>query len=198
MSGKACEREGEWMRPVRFFLGGPSQSGKSTAARRICEALGLLHIDLDKDPEVMAIKRRFSGAARSAPLRVRCLERIAASQTHSLSEGSPLRPCDTMQLARHDARFVSAFCGYPAVAAAEKLRHLEKGGLQNADHLQALSGADRLARIEKYITGSQALRQQCAEYGIAFFDLSDLATLDQGQTAILAFFEAQLRQLTTP
>ncbi len=176
------------VKPVRLFIGGPSQSGKSTTAQLICEQLGVEHVNLDRDATIIQIKKDFQGSERSQPLKSRCKSLLDDLKVPSVVEGSPLTPHDTAAIMRRDARFVSAFCGYPDIEPQEKLSQLEKAGFPQARHLRESTVEDRLERIKKYIRASQSFQRQCAECDVAFFDYSDLTNLDQSQQNMVHYF----------
>lgn len=184
------------MTAFKLFIGGPSQSGKSTTAQMVCDTLRCVHLNLDRDSEIIRIKQDLVGSARSQPLKRRCRELISQVSESSVIEGSPLNPEDILEISNEDNQFIGAFCGYPTVAPEKKLEQLEASGFRNAEHLRRCSEEDRLARIKKYIRASRILRDQCGDIGLPFFDYSDLSKLSLKQSDMVQYFQNKITDVS--
>jgi len=177
------------MAVFKLFIGGPSQSGKTTCAKLVRDHTGFDHVNLDKDREILEIKKKFPFQAkrklqqeeRSERLRSRALEIIKNLKVNSVIEGSRFKPDDMEMITKGEPYFFSAFCAYPNADALQKLEAIEASGFKDASHLRRLSEQDRVIRIRNYIKTSQKIEASCLELGIPFFDFSDMTTISLQQ-----------------
>lgn len=160
------------MRKVLIYIGGPSQSGKSTLARSISKATNLKHIDLDKCEEIISLQTLQDNSEKWEKLKRVAADCIRDLADHSVIEGSQLWPEDIVKQNLNSELCTSLFLGYPNIGASKKLCELEAGGFDNATHISDLAPADRLTKIEKYICDSRRMQKSTNDNEAKFVDFS--------------------------
>ena len=169
------------MAAFRIFLGGPSQSGKTTTAARLACKLGFVHICLDKDPALRTVMHGPPIENKHAHLRRRVFEIVDHARRDSIIEGSQVTPEEITAHLDGDPTALCAFCGYPHANLVERLRSLRDAGFPNAAHLRRRSHPERLARLRKYRDTGRRVEKMCKDLGLIFGDFSDLDTRDADQ-----------------
>ena len=186
------------MKAFRIFLGGPSQSGKTTIAERLAQQMGFVHICLDKDPALRAAMHGPPIENKHAHLRRRVFEIVDHARRDSIIEGSQVTPEEITAHLDGDPHALCVFCGYPRANLVEKLRSLRESGFPNAAHLRRRSHVERLARLRKYRDTARRVEDLCERLGLIFGDFSNLATRDADQEAFMRRIKARVAQQRAP
>ena len=180
------------MTAFRIFLGGPSQSGKTTTAARLARKMDFVHICLDKDPALRTVMHGPPIENKHAHLRRRVFEIVDHARRDCIIEGSQVTPEEITAHLDGDPTALCVFCGYPRANLVEKLRSLRDADFPNAAHLRRRTHLERLARLQKYRDTGRRVEKMCEELGLIFGDFSDLDRRDADQEVFMTLIADQV------
>ncbi len=167
-----------------YLIGGASRSGKSLLAQRFvreravpCLSLDYLTTMFQVGAPVLGIHHDLLTIDKANllwPLLWPLLDNIVEEEPNYVVEGDALLPGHVRAFMDAYPQAVHAcFLGYPHVDRQRKLRETRTHTDAPNNWVRHLSDAELLAKIDETALFSQYLLQECAEYDIVFFDLSD-------------------------
>lgn len=177
---------------TKIFVGGPSQSGKSTLSHMIANATGLDHIDVDRDKIIIWL-RRFQRTKIGKWLTLhRTLQILKKRAGPCVIDAPFIGP----QWLRHrmdpDPQILVMFIGYPNTNVAEKMTLIRDNDFKYARHLKKCSVDEFEATIQYNKSLSETFQKQCKELEIAHFDVSDVSNLSATQSEIVSWVVGEL------
>ena len=165
-----------------YILGGASRSGKTLLARRAVSEKQIPYFPLDSlfyalvhgAPE-LALKYRQSFTERPEklwPVSSKILEFFSQEERDFLIEGDSLLPSQIHQLVSQGIQLKSCFLGYQGLTKEEKLVLVRTHHQGDIDWTRGIPDEKLLLDIEDMIKFSKYLNEECAKYGVAYFDVS--------------------------
>jgi 2-phosphoglycerate kinase len=164
-----------------IFIGGPSQSGKSTLSEKLAEQFGAVWYDLDLDPWVRFLLKHSPARFSLRLVQLRCCYIIATTKGFCIIDCPYLSPDAITRLARHRTDLIPVFLGYPDADIAKLMAHLASLDFKNAAHLKKLDDPRLERALMRYRAICQRQQKRCAALDIPYFDMSDLDQLTQAQ-----------------
>ena len=164
-----------------IFIGGPSQSGKSTLSAKLAEQSGAAWHDLDLDPWVRFLLKHSPARFALRMVQLRCLYITSKAQGFCIIDCPYLSPDTLARLARHRTDLMPVFLGYPDADIAKLMAHLASLDFKNANHLKKLDGPRLERALMRYRDICQRQQKRCAALDIQYFDFSDMDQLTQVQ-----------------
>ena len=179
----------------RLYIGGVSQSGKTTVSARLADLLDLPHVDIDLDPVITLIRTRRRFWRRRKFLQWRSRMILARTRGPGIIDCPYLPPLTVVRPRFGLAPEQIAYFGYPEIEIDAKIAQLEADGFCNANHLSQLD-PDALRRMLIYFRHlARRDRDQCARLGLVFYDMSDPEARDTVQARALDEICALLAQV---
>ena len=159
----------------RILIGGPSQAGKTTLAKKIAGATGYQHVQMDIDRLMLATRRiRFDGPRNFLRgLRGQAILRRAGPFT--VVEGHQIAPAFAAAQVAQQPSLMAVFVGYPTCDIQMKIKTIRDDGRRT--YLTRLNDVKLGALIARWRDQSAALQAECHRLAIPFVDLSDLNAL---------------------
>ena len=174
----------------RVFIGGPSQAGKTTLARKIAALTGYAPVQMDTDWLMLRTTRIRFDAPRDFLRRQRGQALVRRIPSATVVEGHLVTPTFLASRAQDAPTLLPIFLGYPDADTERKIAMIRDSGLR--PYLLNKGAAWLHNWIDRNKRESADLRDACAARGIRFIDLSDGDAMDDIQTRVAQDIAAQL------
>jgi len=174
-----------------LIVGGITRSGKSEFCKRMVQYHHYSHVSIDS--EIFAFKHvypelniRFGTLDYDVicdnllPFLTKQLEHMSRDNGFQyVVETYHIRPSDIPRL-RASMNCNAVFFGFPTISVDQKVRDIREYSANNSCWTEELSEEELYSSVQRYITKSQALRDECAAHDVRFVDTSSkfCATLD--------------------
>lgn len=165
-----------------YILGGASRSGKTLLSRRVVSEKGIPYFPLDAlfgglvsgVPQLgVAYNESFIDRAEKMwPVAKPVLGFFFHEERDFLIEGDTILPNQVNELVREGNRLKSCFMGYAELNKEEKLALVRTYHQGELDWTKGISDEEMLVLIDEMIQFSKYLKEECAKYGIRYFDIS--------------------------
>ena len=159
-----------------YFIGGASAAGKSTVARALATRTGRNSIELDAYYDLLEPLTRNSRALEQATTQVslEAVRQMLKLGAKGIVEGGWIAPARAWQLHNESAgHFYPVYCGYPQAKAKPRLALIRA---QPQHWLADKTDSEALEFLRQQIKDSRWYQQECAKYGLPFFDFSEVAS----------------------
>ncbi len=174
----------------RIFIGGRGQASKSTLSRKLAEATGYRHINLDTDYWIRKTMRLRFPSHRETARRLRAQYLVHHIPARTIIEGYQVQPDFIAKQLIRQPTLLAAFIGYPTCDEDKKVEHIHKSGVRK-DLIK--KPVDQLKNdIRRWKKRSLRLKNECQAHNVSFLDFSDLDNLDQLQTDAVRWITSNL------
>jgi hypothetical protein len=165
-----------------YIIGGASRSGKTLLSRRAVVERQIPYFPLDA---------LFGALARGVPQLGVAYENTLMERPHKmwpvaqhmfsffleeeknfLIEGDSILPSQIDELLKQGKQIRCCFLGYTALTKDEKLALVRKHNQGETDWTRGISDEEMLKMVDEMIQFSKYLKDECAKYGLAYFDVS--------------------------
>jgi gluconate kinase len=170
-----------------YFIGGPSITGKSTAAKRLASQFGIDYFELDQICFFLANLRLDAKAMYNMTVNI-CstfVEQLIKNNAVCIVEGSWIAPEKAKALIeQYSDKFFAIYCAYPHADISKRLEFAKKSdhwlfkrSIRNPIEWH-VPGAKRdpVAWLNLEIQNSKWYRHECLRLNIPFIDFSDIDT----------------------
>ncbi len=181
------------MQDASIFIGGASQSGKSTLALMLAEVIPLPLYNMDHDPIVRALRKsRWIRHPRKI-IQLYCVIRLAVRRGPMIMDCPSISPkAVASRFLRLDPTLVY-FLGYPHADLDGKIAQLSGQNFRGAGHLSGLPMEKLKLAITRYQRVSAIQQTDCEALNFTFLDFSDLENLTIRQNDAVALIESRSR-----
>lgn len=165
-----------------YILGGASRSGKTLLSRRAVSEKLIPYFPLDALFNSLANGAPQLGITYNQPFVERAekmwpvakpLFKFFSDEEQSfLVEGDSVLPSQVAELIHEGIQVRSCFVGYAGLTKEEKLAHIRKHHQGDRDWTRGISDEKLLVDVEEMIQFSKYLKEECAKFGIEYFDIS--------------------------
>lgn len=165
-----------------YVIGGASRSGKTLLSRRVVVEKQIPYFPLDALFSALAHTApefgvRYEDSFTDRPTKMwqlakHLLNAISNEEKDYLIEGDSILPSQINELIVEGKQIRCCFFGYTELTKNEKLALIRQYNQGEIDWTQRISDEEMLPRIEKKIQFSKYLQEECAKYGIKYFDIS--------------------------
>jgi len=165
-----------------YILGGASRSGKTLFSRRVVVEKQIPYFPLDALVGALAhgapqfgvqYKDSFVDRANKLwPLATHLFDMLLNEERDYLIEGDSLIPSLVNQLITAGKSARCCFLGYAELNKEEKLSLVRQYHQEQIDWTRGISDEEMLPMIEDMIQFSKYLKEECAKYGVKYFDVS--------------------------
>ena len=169
------------------FIGGQSQSTKSTVGKNLAEKLGFAYAQLDHckaKGEKLNIGQHSARGIQFETLQAMASDVIGACQEDTVIEGGWIIPEEiealTARVKANGNLLVPSFFGYPKATVKSRKAFLK--GKSNNHHKRGWRPSKTL---QSWIEFSKQQHASCERLGIPYFDFSQTEQLDSLQQAAL-------------
>lgn len=165
-----------------YVIGGASRSGKTLLARRAVAEKQIPYFPLDALfgalvhglPE-LGVRYEDSPMERAIkmwPMAKHFFNFFFKEELGYLIEGDSLFPSQINELIVEQKPIKCCFLGYAELTKDEKLTLVRKHHRGDIDWTKGISDEEMLPMIDEMIQFSKYLKEECAKYGIKYFDVS--------------------------
>ncbi|MBX9906530.1 hypothetical protein K2X96_01360 [Patescibacteria group bacterium] len=165
-----------------YILGGASRSGKTLLSRRAVSEKGIPYFPLDAlfgglangAPQLgVAYDQSFIvRAEKTWPVAKPLLGFFFHEEHNFLIEGDTILPSQVNELILEGNKVKSCFLGYSELNKEEKLTLVRTYHQGEVDWTKNISDDEMLKLIDEMIQFSKYLKEECANFGIQYFDIS--------------------------
>ncbi len=165
-----------------YILGGASRSGKTLLARRAVAEKQIPYFPLDALFGALVHGAPEKGLRYEDPLMERpvkmwpmtkhFLNFFFKEENNYLFEGDSILPSQVNELIAEQKPVRSCFLGYTELAREEKFVLVREHHQGDIDWTRGISDEEMLPMVDEMIVFSKHLQQECAKYGIKYFDIS--------------------------
>lgn len=165
-----------------YVIGGASRSGKTLLSRRIVIEKQIPYFPMDAlfgalvygAPE---FKVRYEDSLLERPTKIWPLAKhlfksFLKEEQEYLIEGDSILPHQIYELISEQKPVKCCFLGYTELTKDEKLILVRKYHQGELDWTKSISDEKMLLMIDEMIQFSKYLQEECAKYGIKYFDVS--------------------------
>lgn len=177
-----------------YFIGGASASGKSVVARALAAEAQWPIVELDEFYDILdsAFEDHTNLEKATDKIALQVVVQLLAVNAACLVEGGWIDPAPAKKLKdRSQGQFYPVYCGYPNGTVEQRLTMIKR---EKAHWLAERSKKTARAYLESQIKHSRWYQRQCDQYGLPFFDFSDISV---GVAALSANYTDWLRSVGT-
>ena len=179
-----------------IYIGGASQSGKSTLGRLLAETIPIPLYDLDRDPVIKVVRKRRLFGLRGRLIRLYCMIRLA------LLRGPVIIDCPYLAPGTVASRFFRLdpalvfFAGYPQCDPDTKIAQLKAQNFKHAHHLKWMDDDSLRRAITQLLQLTTRHKEDCEKFGFTFLDFSDVGNLGALQREAVDLIKSRYRAAT--
>ncbi len=165
-----------------YVLAGASRSGKTLLSRRAVSEKKIPYFPLDALFNMMVhgapqFGVRYENTLMERPqlmwpLTKHLFNSFFREERAYLIEGDSILPSQIHELVEEGKPIRSCFLGYTELNKDEKLQLIRKHHQGDIDWTKDISDEEMLKMVEEMIDFSKHLKEECAKYGIKYFDVS--------------------------
>lgn len=165
-----------------YVLGGASRSGKTLLSRRAVVEKQIPYFPLDAllgslvhgAPEMgMRYEDSFTDRSNKLwPITKNMVKMFLDEENNYLIEGDSILPAQINELIVEGKSVRCCFLGFAELTKDEKLALVRKYHQGGVDWTKSISDEEMLPMIDEMIQFSKYLKEECAKYGIEYFDIS--------------------------
>jgi hypothetical protein len=165
-----------------YVIGGASRSGKTLLSRRAVVEKQIPYFPLDALFGAMVwgapdFKMKYEDSLLERPIKMwplakHLLNFFFKEESEYLIEGDSILPSQINELITEQQPVKCCFLGYTELSKDEKLALIREHHQGAIDWTKNISNEEMLPMIDEMIQFSKHLQEECAKYGIKYFDVS--------------------------
>lgn len=165
-----------------YVLGGASRAGKTSLSRRAVSEFEIPYFPLDSllyglvkgftQLDISWDQPFVERAEKAWPIAKHMFNFFLEEEKDFLIEGDSILPSQVYELSVQGKKVRSCFLGYTELSKDEKLALIRKYHQGDIDWTKSVSDEEMLTMVDQMIEFSKYLKNECAEFGIKYLDVS--------------------------